>query len=239
MGSILHKFIFLCRCVICLHSLFLSRSKLGKPALILSSPHCCNHEDLTSVCFSLFTFVKAHSVTVPVSIHPLTNAKQLNKKKKKQHRSDISLLKPFFLFFFLHHVETCSYLPSELPQRGRTKKREGGGEDEERRRKKEGRHAVKTKGQTSYSCFSVPFQRMEEEEGGGVCRLEGRLVSLCFPSVRWNLWIPSSPRTGFWRFTAINAADLLQNENSNRQKKKTSTYMNVQIETESSMVINR
>lgn len=36
----------------------------------------------------------------------------------------------------------------------------------------------------------------------------------------------------------INAADLLQCENSNRQK-KASTYMNVQIETEPSMVVNR
>lgn len=70
------------------------------------------------------------------------------------------MLKSFL--FFLHRVYTCSYLSSELPQREREQKREGGGEDEAKRGKKEGRHAVK--GQTSYSCFSVPFQRMEVEE---------------------------------------------------------------------------
>lgn len=105
----------------------------------------------------------AYSVTVPVSIHPVTNAKQHN-KKKKQHRGNFSLQRRFCFFCTVFkRARTC---PPSFPGEGE-QKREGGGEDEERKEEKEGRHAVKTKAKPVTPAFQSPFQRMEEEEGGG------------------------------------------------------------------------
>lgn len=70
-----------------------------------------------------------------------------------------------FCFFFavFIHARTCPpSFPRETEQR-----REGGGEDEGRGEKKR-EDTQLNEDQTSYSCFSVPFWRMEDEEGGGV-----------------------------------------------------------------------
>ena len=165
---------------------------------------------------SVYLFVYcAYFVPLPVSLHPLTIIEVKNTMTRKNDK-EVTLVCSRVFLFFLRHVYTCSYLSSELPQRERTKK--GGRRGAWR---KEGRRAVKTKAKPVTPAFQSLFRGW-----WGVCSIVGRLVSMCFPSERWNLQIPSSVRPGFWRFThAMKVAELLQCENNDRKKERTCEWM--------------
>lgn len=128
----------------------------------------------------LIYFEMAYSVTVPVSIHPVTYAKQHN-EKKKQHRSNFSLLMRFCFFCTMFkRARTC---PPSFPGEGE-QKREGGGEDEERRGKKKREDTqLKQRPNQLLLLFSPLFRGWRRRKVGGL--QNGRTAGFnVFPSCK-------------------------------------------------------